>query len=154
MKKKIIILIFVLFFFVFISSCKSNDFSYDELDKITYKNILSLNDEYIVVCYQTNCPNCEDLKPDIQKYNEYSKKKKTMPLYGLSINLSINKDICLLKEETYPLDMLNTTDYQKIKVRATPSILVIKNHTLVKVISDYNTEKPVTDTRNYLNSLM
>ena len=146
--------LFLLLVLLLCTNCKSN-FNYDDLPKITYENVLNLNGEYLVVCYQTNCENCDKLKDIMDEYSKYSLDNSTaMQLYGLSINLSINKKICLLSSESYPSDMMNTTDYTKIKVKSTPSLLVIKNHQLIKVISDYNTEKPVTETKNYLNQLM
>lgn len=154
MKKIIYLFLTILLLFTF-SSCKKKDFDYSNLDSIVYENILNLNGNYIVVAYQANCENCDNLKDTIYDYYNYTKKNDSaMKIYGININLAINKDICLLSTDTYKTDMLNTTDYQNIKVKSTPSLFVINNHKLVKIISDYNTRKPVTDSKTYLNSLM
>jgi hypothetical protein len=49
---------------------------------------------------------------------------------------------------------MNTTNYKNVKVKSTPALMVVKDHTLIKVISDYSTQRPVTDSKTYLNSLM
>ena len=77
-----------------------------------------------------------------------------MKIYAINVNLAINKKMLLKQTESYPSGMLNSKDYKNIKVKATPSIMVINNKTLVKVISDYNTQTPVTDGNNYFKELM
>ena len=153
--KRYLVFIFLLLTIISITSCKKKEFSYETLDSIVYENILSLNGDYLVVCYQSNCDNCENLKDTIKTYYNYTKKHSdAMPIYGININLSINKKICLLSSESYPSDMINTDDYTKVKVKSTPALLIISNHKLVKVISDYSTQRPVTDSKAYLNNLM
>ena len=68
--------------------------------------------------------------------------------------MAINKKMLLLQEEDYPSNMIGTTNYKNVKVKATPSIMVIQNKTLVKVISDYNTLTPVSDGKEYFKELM
>ena len=77
-----------------------------------------------------------------------------MPIYAINVNTAINKKMLLLKNEDYPSKMIGATNYKNIKVKATPSIMVIKNKELVKVISDYNTLTPVTDGKTYFKELM
>ena len=154
MKKKLLIIMLSLFFIIPFTSCKKNDFNYDDLNKITYENLLNLNGTYLVIGYQANCPNCEKLKDSVSEYVNYLKDHDGTRIYAININLSINKDVCLLSTDVYPSDMLGTKDYTKIKIKATPSLFVITDHSLVKVISDYNTQKPVTDIKAYLKTLM
>ena len=77
-----------------------------------------------------------------------------MPIYAINVNTGVNKKMLLLRNEDYPKNMVGATSYKNIKVKATPSIMVIKNKTLVKVISDYNTLTPVTDGKAYFKELM
>jgi hypothetical protein len=125
------------------------------MDKVTYETLLNLPGSYIVVAYQADCPNCEKLKDSVAKYIKYANKNDdAMKIYAINVNLAINKKMLLKQTESYPSGMLNTKDYKNIKVKATPSIMVINNKTLVKVISDYNTQTPVTDGNNYFKELM
>jgi thiol-disulfide isomerase/thioredoxin len=125
------------------------------MDKVTYETLLNLPGSYIVVAYQADCPNCEKLKDSVAKYIKYANKNDdAMKIYAINVNLAINKKMLLKQTESYPSGMLNSKDYKNIKVKATPSIMVINNKTLVKVISDYNTQTPVTDGNNYFKELM
>lgn len=151
----ILLLIFISLFGTSGCSGCDSDITYDDLDKIVYENLLSLPGKYIVVAHQTNCPNCEDLLPMIQDYYDYAKDNEdAIPIYGINVNLKINKDMLLKGSESYPQNMVGTTDYKKVKVKATPSIMVISNGKLIKVISDYTTERPVSEGKAYLQQLM
>ncbi len=153
--KKLILILIVLVSCFSVSSCKKDDFTYSKLDKVTYENLLSLPGKYIVVAYQANCDNCEKLLPSVAEYYRYTEKNSdAIKIYAININLKINQKMLLTSDQEYPSNMINTTDYTKIKVKATPSIMVISNHKLIKVISDYNTQKPVTDGKAYLEGLM
>ena len=152
--KRLLILLIVFISLCSLSGCKSK-FSYDDMDKVTYETLLNLTGSYIVVAYQADCPNCEKLKDSVAKYIKYANKHDdAMKIYAINVNLAINKKMLLKQTESYPSGMLYTKDYKNIKVKATPSIMVIENKTLVKVISDYNTQTPVTDGNNYFKELM
>lgn len=153
--KKMILILIVLISCLSISSCNKTDFTYSDMNKITYENLLSLPGKYIVVAYQANCSNCEKLLPSVAEYYQYANEHSdAISIYAININLKINQKIILTSDKEYPSEMINATDYTKIKVKATPSIMVIANHKLIKVISDYNTQKPVTDGKAYLEGLM
>ena len=77
-----------------------------------------------------------------------------MPIYAINVNLAINKKMLLSSSDSYPSNMVGTTKYTNIKVKATPSIMVISNGKLEKVISDYNTKTPVSDAQKYFEELM
>ena len=101
------------------------------------------------------CANCEKLKGTIYDYIKYVEKNPTaMPIYAINVNTGVNKKMLLTKDEEYPKTMIGTSNYKNVKVKATPSIMVIKDKTLVKVISDYNTLTPVTDGKAYFKELM
>ena len=152
--KRCLILFIVFISLISISGCKSK-FTYDDMDKVTYETLLDLKGSYIVVAYQANCENCEKLKGTVYDYIKYVKKNPTaMPIYAININMALNKKMVLLRDEDYPTNMIGATNYKNIKVKATPSIMVIKNKELVKVISDYNTLTPVTDGKTYFKELM
>ena len=152
--KKILGSLLLIFVVASLSGCKSK-FSYDDMNKVTYETLLNLTGSYIVVAYQADCPNCEKLKDSVAKYIKYANKHDdAMKIYAINVNLAINKKMLLKQTESYPSGMLYTKDYKNIKVKATPSIMVIENKTLVKVISDYNTQTPVTDGNNYFKELM
>ena len=152
--KRFLILIIIFISLVSISGCKSK-FTYDDMKKVTYETLLDLNGSYIVVAYQANCANCEKLKGIVYDYIRYTEKHPdAMPIYAINVNTAINKKMLLLKNEDYPSKMIGATNYKNIKVKATPSIMVIKNKELVKVISDYNTLTPVTDGKTYFKELM
>ncbi len=152
--KRFIILLIIFIGFISISGCK-NKFSYDDMTKVTYETLLDLKGSYIVVAYQANCDNCEKLKGVVYDYVKYAEKNPdAMPIYAINVNSALNKKMLLLSTESYPSNMLGTTNYKNVKVKATPSIMVIKNKTLEKVISDYNTLTPVTDGKTYLKELM
>lgn len=152
--KRFLILLIIFISLISISGCKSK-FTYDDMNKVTYETLLDLKGSYIVVAYQANCENCEKLKGTIYDYIKYIEKNPTaMPIYAININMAINKKMLLLKEEDYPSNMVGTSSYKNVKVKTTPSIMVIQNKTLVKVISDYNTLKPVTDGKEYFKDLM
>ena len=152
--KRFLILIIIFISLISISGCKSK-FTYDDMDKVTYETLLDLKGNYIVVAYQANCENCEKLKGTIYDYIKYVEKNPdAMPIYAININMALNKKMLLLKEEDYPTNMIGTTNYKNVKVKATPSIMVINNKTLIKVISDYNTLTPVTDGKAYFKELM
>lgn len=151
------LLVFLLMFSLFVlSSCKEKSISYDDLSKVTYEGIFDVTDKaYIVIAYQANCPNCDNLLPVVNDYYKFSKKNKwAMPIYSINVNLTFNKDIVINPDDTYPSDFLGAKDYRSIKVKATPSIIVIDNQTVVKVISDFNTRTPVTDGKAYFKNLM
>ncbi len=153
--KKWILMLLVLICCFSVSSCKKDDFTYSQLDKITYENLLSLPGKYIVVAYQSNCDNCEKLLPSVADYYRFTEKNDdAMPIYAININLKINQKMLLLSDEEYPTNMMNTTSYKNVKIKATPAIMVITNKKLTKVISDYNTQKPVTDGKAYFEGLM
>lgn len=155
--KKYFVLLMICITLFGITSCDGcdSDITYSDLDAVVYEKLLSLPGKYIVVAHQTNCPNCEKLLPVIQKYYRYAQKNDdAMPIYAININEKINKDILLLSSESYPTNMIGTKDYTKVRVKATPSIMVISNGKLTKVISDYNTQTPVTDGTSYLEKLM
>lgn len=152
--KKILILIIVFICLLGISSCKE-ELNYDDMDKVTYETMLNLSGSYIVVAYQANCPNCEKLKGVIAEYIKYAENNKSaMPIYAINVNLAINKKMLLKAGESYPTNMVGTSNYKNIKVKATPAIMVVKNKTLTKLISDYNTSTPVTEGKEYFQSLM
>ena len=152
--KRFLILTIVFISLISITSCK-NKFTYDDMDKVNYETILDMKGSYIVVAYQANCANCEKLKGTIYDYLKYVEDNPTaMPIYAINVNTGVNKKMLLLKNEDYPKNMVGATSYTNIKVKATPSIMVIKNKTLVKVISDYNTLTPVTDGKAYFKELM
>ena len=152
--KRCLILFIVFISLISISGCKSK-FTYDDMDKVTYETLLDLKGSYIVVAYQANCENCEKLKGTVYDYIKYVKKNPTaMPIYAININMALNKKMVLLRDEYYPTNMIGATNYKKVKIKATPSIMVIQNKTLVKVISDYNTLTPVTDGKAYFKDLM
>lgn len=152
--KRFLILLIIFISFVSISGCKSK-FTYDEMDKVTYETLLDLKGSYIVVAYQANCENCEKLKGVIYDYIKYTEDHpEAMPIYAININMAINKKMLLLSTEDYPSNMIGTTNYKNIKVKTTPSIMVVKNKTLTKVISDYNTLTPVTEGKTFFNELM
>ena len=152
--KRLLILLIIIISLGSLTGCKNN-FSYDDMDKVTYETLLNLPGSYIVVAYQADCPNCEKLKESVADYCKYAEKHDdAMPIYAINVNLAINKKMLLKSTESYPSNMLNTKDYKNIKIKATPSIMVIKNKTLIQVISDYNTTKPVTEGNNYFKELM
>lgn len=153
--KKILLVLFLSIISISLISCKK-DFSYDNMNKAVYENLLTHPCcDYIVVCYQANCSNCDLLKPKVEEYSNYANKnKEAMPIFSLNVNLTINKDMLIGRDDVYPNDMIGTNDYTKVKVKATPSIMIIKGNKLVKVISDYDTKTPVTDGKAYLDSLM
>lgn len=152
--KRLLILAIVFISLISITSCKSK-FNYDDMDKVNYETILDMKGSYIVVAYQANCANCEKLKGTIYDYIKYVEKNPTaMPIYAINVNTGVNKKMLLLRDDSYPKNMVGTTNYKNIKVKATPSIMVIKDKTLVKVISDYNTLTPVTDGKEYFKELM
>lgn len=152
--KRLLILMIVFISLISISGCK-NKFTYDDMDKVNYETILDMKGSYIVVAYQANCANCEKLKGTIYDYIKYIEDNPAaMPIYAINVNTGVNKKMLLLKDEDYPKNMVGATSYKNIKVKATPSIMVIKNKTLVKVISDYNTLTPVTDGKTYFKELM
>lgn len=153
MRKYLVLLLLIISLFS-ISSCKNN-FTYDEMDKVTYENLLSLPGKYIVVAYQANCPNCEKLLTSVYDYYKFTEKNSSaMKIYAINVNLKINKDMLLKSDDEYPSGMIGTTNYEKVKVKTTPSIMVITNQKLSKVISDYNTERPVTEGKAYFEELM
>ena len=96
--RKYLVLLLLLISLFSISSCKNN-FTYDEMDKVTYENLLSLPGKYIVVAYQANCPNCEKLLTSVYDYYKFTEKNASvMKIYAINVNLKINKDmltICL-----------------------------------------------------------
>lgn len=152
--KKILILFVILICLFGVSSCEK-EMAYDDMDKVTYETLLNLPGSYIVVAYQANCPNCEKLKSVISDYIDYAEENKSaMPIYAINVNLAINKKMLLKQDESYPSNMVGTTDYKDIKVKATPAIMVVKNKKLTKLISDYNTTTPVTDGKTYFQELM
>lgn len=152
--KRLLILTIVFISLISITGCKSK-FTYDDMDKVNYETILDMKGSYIVIAYQANCANCEKLKGTIYDYIKYVEKNPTaMPIYAINVNTGVNKKMLLLRDDSYPKNMVGTTNYKNIKVKATPSIMVIKNKTLVKVISDYNTLTPVTDGKAYFKELM
>lgn len=152
MKRFIYIFLSIMAIFT-VSGC-GKKFSYDSLTDVVYENILSqVDSEYIVVVYQTNCDNCEKLLGTVEKYYKYQEKNNSMPIYSINANLAINKSMLLTQGETYP-DMDNTSNYKNIKVKSTPAMFIIKNGSVVKIISDYSTVRPVTDGKEYLNKLM
>ncbi len=152
--KRLLILMIVFISLISISGCK-NKFTYDDMNKVNYETILDMKGSYIVVAYQANCANCEKLKGTIYDYIKYIEDNPAaMPIYAINVNTGVNKKMLLLKDEDYPKNMVGATSYKNIKVKATPSIMVIKNKTLVKVISDYNTLTPVTDGKTYFKELM
>lgn len=152
--KRLLILTIVFISLISITGCKSK-FTYDDMNKVNYETILDMKGSYIVIAYQANCANCEKLKGTIYDYIKYVEKNPTaMPIYAINVNTGVNKKMLLLKDDSYPKNMVGTTNYKNIKVKATPSIMVIKDKTLVKVISDYNTLTPVTDGKAYFKELM
>ena len=152
--KRFLILIIIFISLISVSSCK-NKFTYDDMSKVTYETLLDLKGSYIVVAYQANCANCEKLKGTIYDYIKYIEKNPdAMPIYAINVNMAINKKMLLLQEEDYPSNMIGATNYKNVKIKTTPSIMVIKNKTLIKVISDYNTLTPVTDGKEYFKELM
>lgn len=152
--KRFLILVIVFISLVSISGCK-NKFSYDDMNKVNYETLLDLKGSYIVVAYQANCANCDKLKGTVYDYIKYiDDNPDAMPIYAINVNTGVNKKMLLLRNEDYPKNMVGATSYKNIKVKATPSIMVIKNKTLVKVISDYNTLTPVTDGKAYFKELM
>ncbi len=152
--KRLLILTIVFISLISITGCKSK-FTYDDMDKVNYETILDMKGSYIVIAYQANCANCEKLKGTIYDYIKYVEKNPTaMPIYAINVNTGVNKKMLLLRDDSYPKNMVGTTNYKNIKVKATPSIMVIKDKTLVKVISDYNTLTPVTDGKAYFKELM
>lgn len=154
MKKMYFFILFLITLFC-LSSCKG--FSYDSLNSVTYENLLSLSpSSYIVVAYQANCSNCEKLKDTVEKYYQYAKKNNdAMPIYGINVNLEINNKIQLTSmSDPYPSQMMGTRIYSEVKVKSTPSIMVISGGKLIKVISDYSTQYPVTEGKKYLTGLM
>ena len=152
--KRYLILVIVFISLISISSCKKN-FNYSDMDKVNYETILDMKGSYIVVAYQANCANCEKLKGTIYDYMKFVEDHpSSMPIYAINVNTGVNKKMLLTTDEDYPKNMVGTTNYKNIKVKATPSIMVINNKTLTKVISDYNTLTPVTDGKAYFKELM
>lgn len=152
--RKYLILFIVFISLISITSCKKN-FKYEDMNKVNYETILDMKGSYIVIAYQANCANCEKLKDTVYDYIKYIEKNPTsMPIYAINVNTGVNKKMLLTKDEDYPKNMVGTTNYKNIKVKATPSIMVIKDKTLTKVISDYNTLTPVTDGKAYFKELM
>lgn len=142
-------------FVLALQGCKGG-MTYDDLDSVVYENMLKLPEgSYIVVAYQDNCPNCDDLMGTVEKYYNYSMKHEgAMKIYGLDVNLTINQGIVLKKDGTYPADMENAKTYKHVKVKSTPAIFVIESGEVVKVISDFNTEKVVDKAKDYFKELM
>lgn len=152
--KRYLILMILFISLISITSCKKN-FKYEDMNKVNYETLLDMKGSYIVIAYQANCANCEKLKGTIYDYIKYVEKNPTaMPIYAINVNTGVNKKMLLTKDEEYPKTMIGTSNYKNVKVKATPSIMVIKDKTLVKVISDYNTLTPVTDGKAYFKELM
>ena len=154
--KKYLFLFLTLLCMINLASCKKKSITYNDLEKVTYENILSLpKGKYIVVAYQANCENCDKLLESVQTYYEFANKHSSaMPIYAINVNLAINKKMLLSSSDSYPSNMVGTTKYTNIKVKATPSIMVISNGKLEKVIYDYNTKTPVSDAQKYFEELM
>lgn len=156
--KKLFFIFILLLCLTLIPSCKKKEFSYSKLNQVTYAELLNQNArEYIVIAWQIDCSNCEKLKDTVEEYYKYAKKHKkdALPIFGIQVTLSENKDMVLPESDSpYPVGMIGATDYTKIKVKTTPSILIIKNGRLLEDISDYSTYYPVTEGREYLTNLM
>ena len=153
--KKLFVLCLVAVFMLSLQSCKSS-MTYDDLDSVTIETILDLPEgSYIVVAYQDNCPNCDDLLGTVESYYKYAKKHEgAMNIYGIDVNLTINQKMILKPDGTYPDDMVGTTNRNHIKVKSTPAIFVIESGQVVKVISDYNETKVVDKAKEYFKELM
>ena len=112
--KRLLILLIIVISLGSLTGCKNN-FSYDDMDKVTYETLLNLPGSYIVVAYQADCPNCEKLKESVADYCKYVEKHdEAMPIYAINVNLAINKKMLLKSTESYPSNMLNTKDYKNI----------------------------------------
>lgn len=156
--KKVFLIFIIIFCLTIIPSCKKKEFSYSSLNQVTYETLLSQDArQYIVIAWQVDCSNCEKLKDTVEEYYKYAKKnkKEAYPIFGLNVNLQENKDMVLPESDSpYPVGMIGATDYTKIKVKTTPTILIIKNGRLLEDISDYSTYYPVTEGKQYLTNLM
>lgn len=137
--KKISILSVLILLFV-LTGCSS------KVKGIQAKNIFTQKEDlYYVYFYKKDCPACENVKPKIYEYVSYSntKKGRSVPkIYQVDVMTMPN----LNAQEDWKEKILGTHNVLELTIGSTPTLILVQNHSVNKVIVGRNAITQELDT--------